>query len=132
MSIARLQACPWSHWIWYLLFPYLNSYSQCLDVDWNCMQGHLHCLAINIVLFIFWTNTLDQGGQELPSNFFIFNIISCLLPFLLNCLCFPRNICSLTSSIESYFFFPYNKHRFFSTHTFQGCCCSTKSHDTFK
>ena len=65
--------------------------------------------------FYFLVNTLEQGGQELPSNFFIFNIVSFSLPFLLNSLYFSRKICSLTSSIESHVFFPYNKHRYFST-----------------
>ena len=64
---------------------------------------------------VFWTNTLEQGGQELPSNFLIFKIVSFLLPFMLNCLYFSRNISILTSSIESHFFFSYKKHRYFST-----------------
>ena len=55
----------------------------------------------NIVVLIFWTNTLEQRGQELPPNFFILKIVSFSLPFLLNCLYFSRNIYSLTSSIES-------------------------------
>ena len=103
-----------NHSIWYLLFSNLHPCSQGSDVGWNCMKEHLHRLATNVILFIFSTNTLEQGGQELPSNFFIFRIASFSRPFLLNCLYFSRNICSLTS-IESHVFFPYNKHRYFST-----------------
>ena len=58
---------------------------------------------------------LEQVGQKLLSNFFIFKIVSFSLPFLPNCLYFSRKICSLTSSIELHFFFPHNKHRYFST-----------------
>ena len=79
------------------------------------MYEHLHRFTKIIVLSIFWMNTLEQGGHELPSNLFILKIVSFSLPFLLNCLYFFKNICSLTSSIESHFFFPHNKHRCFST-----------------
>ena len=80
------------------------------------MYEDLHHFTKIIVLFsIFWMNTLEQGGQELPSNLFILKIVSFLLPFLLNCLYFFKNICSLTSSIESHFFFPCSRHRYFST-----------------
>ena len=115
MAITRGQACPSNHSIWYLLFSNLHPCLQDSDIGWNCIQKHLHRLATNIVLFVFWTNTLNQGGQELPSNFFIFKSASFSQRFLLNCLYFSKNICSMTSSIGSHFFFPYNKPRYFST-----------------
>ena len=98
MSITRGQTCPLHHSVWYLLISKLRPCSA--NVGWNCMSEHLHRLATNIVLFIFWTNTLEKGGRELPFNFFIFKTVSFSLPFLLNCLHFSKNICSLTSSLN--------------------------------
>ena len=114
--LRRLPKCPsqeCNHPIWYLLSSNLHPCLQDSDIGWNYMEEHLHRLASNIILFIFWTNTLEQGDQELPSNFFIFKIVSLLLPFCWTAYIFPRNICSLTSSIESHFFFPHKKHRYF-------------------
>ena len=132
MPITWGQTCPLHHSVWYLLLSNLHPCSQSSDVGWNCMLEYLHRLATNMILFIFFTNTLEQGGQKLPSNFFIFKIISFSLPFLLNCLHFSRNIysCSLTSFLNRISSFHITS--IGNSPLFQGCCCSTKSQYSFQ